>query len=135
MAFFHSACTIHWPLRHNGPEQNDMQRAKRHYWQPNALRPSVLIFTGLLSLTLAAIIQGLTAKSQRNQGLIFHPNIENLPLSRTISFNYLCTIISILYALVWGWIDLDAKTFRAFLSTLATARGAWQEFTSATLPG
>jgi hypothetical protein len=88
------------------------------FWRPPALRESVLAFLGLTSLGFAAVIQYLTIKSGQNQGLLFDPDIKDLPLSTSFSYNYLPTLVSTLYAFIWSWIEIDAKRLEPFYRLL-----------------
>jgi hypothetical protein len=76
-----------------------------------------------LSVFFIVILQILLLRSQRDNGILFAPNINDLPLSQTFYFLYLPTVLSIIYGFVWTWIDLDVRRLEPFYQ-LARPDGA-----------
>ncbi|KAF2276456.1 uncharacterized protein EI97DRAFT_377434 [Westerdykella ornata] len=94
--------------------QNRTNISRSRTWKPNALRPSVLIFTTLICWSLIAILQVLLVKSRRDGGIQFAPSINDLPLSRTFMHQYLPTILAVLLSILWSWIDLETKRLEPY---------------------
>jgi len=83
-------------------------------WKSTALRAPVLIFTILLCWTIIAVLQYLLVCSQRDNGIIFAPKINDLPLSRTFLYLYFPTIIAVIFSIYWAWIDLETKRLEPY---------------------
>jgi Protein of unknown function (DUF3433) len=83
-------------------------------WRPYTLRWPFLVTLIIFSLTLIIAVQLLHNQSRRNGGLIFAPNIANLPLSATFQYQHLPTIVFVLYSMIWSWIDLDVRRIEPF---------------------
>ncbi|EME42944.1 hypothetical protein DOTSEDRAFT_88953 [Dothistroma septosporum NZE10] len=81
---------------------------------PITLRPTYL--TALLASTalLLAIVQWLCFVSHRDGGILFAENTNELPLSRSFSYLYLPTLISVIYGFLWTWVDLDIKRLEPY---------------------
>jgi hypothetical protein len=99
--------------------------SKPHTWHPNALRPSVLCFSILLSWSLIAILQYLLLRSQNDQGIQFAPKISALPLRKTFLWQYFPIIVAVIFSIFWAWIDLETKRLEPYyqLSKKAGALG------------
>ncbi|KAF2646577.1 hypothetical protein P280DRAFT_386551 [Massarina eburnea CBS 473.64] len=82
---------------------------KQKTWTPPALRPFTLCLAILISLALFITLQLLILRSDRDQGVIFAPDINALPLSRTFMYRYFPTIVAVFYSMLWAWIDLETK--------------------------
>ncbi|SMY26982.1 unnamed protein product [Zymoseptoria tritici ST99CH_1A5] len=78
-------------------------------WRPVTLRWPYLSVLILITVGLIATIQCLLYTSNRDQGIIFAKDINDLPLRRSFSYMYLPTIISVIYSFLWTWVDLDIK--------------------------
>jgi hypothetical protein len=74
----------------------------------------VLITTTLLCWSLIVTLQQLLAKSERDLGLLFAPNIHDLPLSRTFLYNYLPTLLAVIFSMFMSWIDLEPKRLEPY---------------------
>ncbi|KAF2705868.1 hypothetical protein K504DRAFT_459953 [Pleomassaria siparia CBS 279.74] len=83
-------------------------------WQPNALRPSVLIFSTAVSLSLIAVLVYLLKVSQHDQGIQFAPKISELPLSKTFMWQYFPIILAVVFSIFWAWIDLETKRLEPY---------------------
>jgi len=88
--------------------------ARRQAWKPVTLKAPFLLSIMLASSALIVMLQYLLISSQRNNGIIFSANINELPLNRSFAYLYLPTIIAVIYSFLWSWIDLDAKRLEPF---------------------
>jgi hypothetical protein len=83
-------------------------------WKPSSLRAPFLIAVILASSALIIVLQLLLWRSQSTGGILFAPNVNNLPLSTTFPFLYLPTILSVFYGFLWAWIDLDIRRLEPY---------------------
>jgi hypothetical protein len=90
------------------------RNSKPATWHPNALRPSVLCFSILLSWSLIAALQYLLFRSQHDQGIQFAPKISALPLRETFLWQYFPIIVAIVFSIFWAWIDLETKRLEPY---------------------
>ncbi|KAK5155716.1 hypothetical protein LTR04_005761 [Oleoguttula sp. CCFEE 6159] len=60
------------------------------------------------------ILYLLLTLSQRQQGIIFASDINDLPLSQVFGYLYLPNILAVIYSFIWSWIDLDAKRLEPY---------------------
>lgn len=102
---------------------DDITEPSSKYWKPPALRAPVLIFTVILCWALIALLEFLLFKSQRDNGLIFAPNINDLPLRRTFLYLYFPTILAVIFSIYWSWIDLETKRMEPYYQ-LSKGNGA-----------
>jgi hypothetical protein len=93
---------------------DDFTDTKPKYWTPPALRTPVLVFTIAICWTLIAVLEFLLFKSQRDNGLIFAPKINDLPLRRTFFYLYFPTILAVVFSIYWAWIDLETKRMEPY---------------------
>lgn len=84
------------------------------HWKPPALRVPVLIFTVAICWSLIAVLEYLLWKSQTDNGLIFAPVINDLPLSDTFLYLYFPTIVAVIFSIYWAWIDLETKRMEPY---------------------
>ncbi|KAK4541087.1 hypothetical protein LTR36_008312 [Oleoguttula mirabilis] len=91
-----------------------LSRRRTDSWKPISLRISFLLAVIVSSFGLLTILHVLLLVSQRNDGLLFASKISDLAWQQSFLYLYLPTIVSVVYGLVWGWIDLDAKRFEPF---------------------
>lgn len=92
-------------------------------WKPISLRAPFLLAVIALSIGLIVTLQFLLLQSSKNGGILFTDDVDTLPLSRTFSYTYLPTILAVIYAFMWNWIDLDARRLEPFLQ-MAKDNGA-----------
>jgi hypothetical protein len=83
-------------------------------WNPPALRWYNLVFTTVVCWTLIAILQFFLNKSQREGGVIFAENVNDLPLRRSFVYLYLPTIFATVFSIFIAWLDIDAKRFEPY---------------------
>lgn len=82
-------------------------------WRPVTLGTSYFASLLVLTACLIAAIACLPVFSERNQGIIFAKDINNLPLKESFSYLYLPTMISS-YSFLWTWVDLDIKRLEPY---------------------
>jgi hypothetical protein len=87
---------------------------QRHGWYPPALRSWNLSFAIVICWLFIAILQYHLIRSQRDGGVLFAPNINNLPLSRTFAYRYLLTVIAVIFSIYVVWIDNDARRYEPY---------------------
>lgn len=87
---------------------------QRPAWTPLSLRPSFLSFVIVVTLALIIVVEILFRISERNGGVLFAPDINELPLAHTFAYLYLPTLVAVLYSLLWNWIDLDIRRLEPF---------------------
>ncbi|KAF2685296.1 hypothetical protein K458DRAFT_365622 [Lentithecium fluviatile CBS 122367] len=92
-------------------------------WNPPALHPVTLSLAILVPLALLATLQVLLHRSQRDNGIIFAADINDLPLSRTFLYQYFPTIIAVFFSMFWAWIDLEVKRLEPYFQ-LSRPEGA-----------
>ena len=88
--------------------------ARRQAWKPVTLKAPFLLSIMLASSASIVMLQYLLISSQRNNGIIFSADINELPLNRSFAYLYLPTVIAVIYSFLWSWIDLDAKRLEPF---------------------
>lgn len=96
-----------------------MYEAKRRWagkyaWTHQTLRLWNLLFAICICWLFIILLQILLSKSQRDGGIIFAADINNLPLRHSFAYLYLPTIIAALFSIFWAWFDLDAKRFEPY---------------------
>jgi len=52
--------------------------------------------------------------SEAQNGILFAPNVNALPLSRSFLYLYLPTIVAVFFSFLWIWVDLDAKRLEPY---------------------
>jgi hypothetical protein len=95
------------------------EASKESAWYPAALRTWNLIFAITLSLALIVVLQVLLAKSNRDNGILFAADINNLPLAKSFWYLYFPTILAVIFSIYWTWIDLDAKRYEPYRQLLS----------------
>jgi hypothetical protein len=86
----------------------------KRIWKSTPLRTGFLCFIIVVSTGLLATIERLRSKSQKQRGIIFAADINNLPLSQSFGYLYLPTILAVIYGILWSWIDLEAKRLEPY---------------------
>ncbi|RVD84848.1 uncharacterized protein DFL_003186 [Arthrobotrys flagrans] len=56
----------------------------------------------------------VTPVRNRNEGLLFMKDIDDLPLGQYFTIQYLPTLIAVLYGIAWSIVDLDCKRLEPF---------------------
>ncbi|KAG9609621.1 hypothetical protein KCV01_g3674, partial [Aureobasidium melanogenum] len=100
--------------------QGEVNAQKAPTWKPTSLRLPFLTFILLATCALIIVLQWLLYKSQTDGGVVFAPNINDLPLSHTFGYLYAPTIVAVTYGLLWNWIDLDIKRMEPYYQLCST---------------
>ncbi|THW14865.1 hypothetical protein D6D24_05255 [Aureobasidium pullulans] len=95
----------------------------RKPWTPLTLKAYFLIPTILASGALIVVLQIYLDRSNRDSGIIFAPNIDDLSLDRKFPYLYLPTIVSLVLSFIWTWLDLDVRRLQPFIE-LSKEEGA-----------
>jgi hypothetical protein len=99
---------------------NDASHQVNH-WYPPALRWWNLAISILLCWTFIAVLQYFLSRSQRDGGVIFAANLNDLPLRRSFSYRYLPTIVAVTFSMFILWIDNDARRYEPYRQMLRPA--------------
>lgn len=75
----------------------------------------VLFSFAFVSFILAVIIEILAQQSQKNGGLTLTTSSDDLPTYAKFGYLFLPTIVSVIYSLLWSWVDLDVKRIQPWL--------------------
>ncbi|KAH0163256.1 hypothetical protein KCU67_g5624, partial [Aureobasidium melanogenum] len=100
--------------------QEEIRNQETPTWKPISLRLPFLTFVLLATCALIVVLQWLLYKSQTDGGVIFAPNIDDLPLSKTFGYLYAPTIVAVIYGLLWSWVDLDIKRMEPYYQLCST---------------
>lgn len=76
-------------------------------WRPLALRPPYLAGLGCLMLGLLLTLEGLRQYSNREGGLVFFGNTDDVSRMQSFAYNYVPIIIALLLHMVWSVTDFD----------------------------
>lgn len=87
------------------------------------MRAPVLVAFIAVTFVMAGISELLAQKSQKEGGLALSECPECLSDIATFGYLYAPTIVSVLYGLVWTWIDLDIRRIQPWLE-LSRLEGA-----------
>ncbi|KAJ4346856.1 uncharacterized protein N0V89_010788 [Didymosphaeria variabile] len=90
------------------------ESSKSKQWKPPALHPFTLAIAIATPLALIVTLVLLLRRSQRDNGILFAPDINALPLSRTFMFQYFPTILAVVFSIFWAWIDLETKRLEPY---------------------
>jgi hypothetical protein len=104
-------------------DEYEEKRTTTKPWRPVTLKPVYLIALILATAGLIIVLQLLLSISHRENGLLFAKDINDLPLSRSFSYLYLPTLISVIYSFLWTWIDIDIKRLEPYFQ-LSRAGGS-----------
>ena len=83
-------------------------------WIPGAFRIWVLLTSAVICWVLIIVLQLLLVRSQRDGGIVFAANTNDVPISQSFLYLYLPTIIALLYSVFWSWIDLQVKRMEPY---------------------
>lgn len=103
----------------------------RKGWKPITLRYHILFCFAIFSLSLVAILEGLShystgAGNENGGGLSFAVDINSLSMTASFFYLYLPTVIAVVYSMLWSWVDLDAKRLEPWFQ-LSKPEGALAE--------
>ncbi|CAK1366108.1 unnamed protein product [Cercospora beticola] len=94
--------------------QDDGHEERPGSWTPPTFKIWYLATLIVLTWILIAVIAWLLVVSNREQGIIFAANINELPISKSFTYLYLPTIVSVFYGFLWTWLDLDIKRLEPY---------------------
>ncbi|KAK8856242.1 hypothetical protein PGQ11_012154 [Apiospora arundinis] len=96
-------------------------------WKPWTLKTPALACLFLITLVLAAVVEFLYHKSQKQGGgLALSESPGDLPPLVNLAYLYLPTIIAVAYSLLWGWVASDTKRLQPWLE-MSKPEGALAE--------
>ncbi|KAL2829326.1 hypothetical protein BJY01DRAFT_227996 [Aspergillus pseudoustus] len=106
--------------------QNVWQRISNHYraarqpgssqnaqptnptgWRPISLRPTYLSLIACIMLFLLVVLEGLRQYSDRNGGLVFLQDTDDVSNSQSFAYNYIPVVIALVLSTLWSFIDFD----------------------------
>lgn len=91
-------------------------RCQHDGWKPWTLKTPALLFLLIITLLLAAVVEFLVQKSQKQGGgLALSVSPGDLPPLVNLAYLYLPTIIAVLYSLAWSWVASDTKRLQPWL--------------------
>ncbi|KAL2816032.1 hypothetical protein BDW59DRAFT_153537 [Aspergillus cavernicola] len=76
-------------------------------WRPIPLRPTYLSFIACIMLFMLVVLEGLRQYSDRNGGLVFFDDTDDVSNSESFAYNYVPVIIALILATLWSFIDFD----------------------------
>ncbi|KAJ6073329.1 hypothetical protein N7467_011414 [Penicillium canescens] len=92
-------------------------------WRPVALRPPYLVALVCLMLTMLLCLEGLRQYSDREGGLVFFNDTDDVSAIQTFAYNYVPIIISLVLVLVWTVTDFDVLRLEPYFQ-LSRPEGA-----------
>jgi len=99
------------------PERREIQLQETKdvaHLDPITLTAPFLLSVILIAIGLIVLVVWLLRESNADQGILFAPNINDLPLRKSFLYLYLPTLVSVIYSFLWTWIDLDVKRLEPF---------------------
>ena len=88
-------------------------------WIPFSIRPFYLSLLTIFSFCLLAACETLRQISSRNQGLLFFEDTSEITTTTFIAYNYVPTILAVLYVIAWSLVDLDIKRLEPYFQLSA----------------
>ena len=106
-------------------EQEFAYSTKESYkpWKPFSLGSSTLIATAIFTSGLAIVLGILQWQNTRHGALFFASTANGFTILEDFLYRCLPTLIVVLYAMAWSWIDLDVMRLESWLQ-LAQSGGA-----------
>jgi hypothetical protein len=96
----------------------------RSGWRPITIQWPFLALLAAFSTVLIIIIEFLVHWSQRDGGLVFATSVNSLSLAKIFPYQHLPTIIAVLYAILWSWVDLDTRRLEPYFQLSKPDGGA-----------
>lgn len=94
---------------------------ERDGWKPWTLNPPALLCLFITTLVLAAVIEFLFQKSQKQGGgLALSESPGDLPPAVNLAYLYLPTMIAVVYSLAWNWVASDTKRMQPWVEMSKT---------------
>ncbi|KAK8111887.1 uncharacterized protein PG998_008344 [Apiospora kogelbergensis] len=96
-------------------------------WKPWTLKAPALSCLFITTLVLAAVVEFLYQKSQKQGGgLALSGSPGDIPPLVNLAYLYLPTIVAVLYSLAWNWVASDSKRIQPWLE-MSKPEGALAE--------
>ncbi|KAL4882710.1 hypothetical protein BJY04DRAFT_217201 [Aspergillus karnatakaensis] len=76
-------------------------------WRPIPLRPTYLSFIACIMLFMLVVLEALRQYSEKNGGLVFFPDTDDLTNFESFAYNYIPVIIALVLATLWSFVDFD----------------------------
>ncbi|CAG8125983.1 unnamed protein product [Penicillium olsonii] len=92
-------------------------------WRPVALRPAYLGALICSMLTIILCLEGLRQYSDREGGLAFFENTDDVSSAQSFAYNYLPIIVSLVLVVVWTVTDFDVLRLEPYFQ-LSRPEGA-----------
>lgn len=83
-------------------------------WYPPALGWPSLVAAVATTWALMAVLAYYAHQSAIHGGVLFAPDINELPLRRAFAYRYAPTLVAVLFGVYLVWIDHDAKRFEPY---------------------
>ncbi|KAL2847614.1 hypothetical protein BJX68DRAFT_239409 [Aspergillus pseudodeflectus] len=96
----------YWAARQPGSSQHDRPTSPTG-WRPISLRPTYLSLIACIMLFLLVVLEALRQYSDRNGGLVFFQDTDDVSNSQSFSYNYIPVIIALVLSTLWSFIDFD----------------------------
>lgn len=95
-------------------------------WKPLTMRWPILGLTTVTTGLLIVLLELLCRISARYHGLAFAATIDDFSIWQTFCTQYLPTVISVCFNMIWSWIDLDVKRLEPWFQ-MSKPQGATAE--------
>jgi hypothetical protein len=89
-------------------------RESIHTYMPTTLQIWFLCGMMLISGLILISVELLRQRSRRDQGLMFAPASVGLPGRGAFAYSNIPTIISVIFGILYNWVDLDVKRMEPF---------------------
>ncbi|KAL2802043.1 hypothetical protein BJX63DRAFT_416023 [Aspergillus granulosus] len=96
----------YWAARQPGSAQN-ARPTNPTGWRPITLRPTYLSLIACIMLFLLVVLEALRQYSDRNGGLVFFQDTDDVSNSQSFAYNYIPVIIALVLSILWSFIDFD----------------------------
>lgn len=118
VALTHMYARIHTPMM----RRKTLNPARP--WYPSALRWPSLVAATVTTWVLMAVLGYFAHQSTIHGGVLFAPEINDIPLRRAFAYRYAPTLVAVLFGVCLVWIDHDAKRFEPYRQMARQERGA-----------
>ncbi|KAL3460867.1 hypothetical protein BJX64DRAFT_289808 [Aspergillus heterothallicus] len=96
----------YWAARQPGSSQN-VRPTNPSGWRPISLRPTYLSLIACIMLFLLVVLEALRQYSDRNGGLVFLQDTDDVSNSQSFAYNYIPVIVALILSTLWSFIDFD----------------------------
>lgn len=92
-------------------------------WRPWTLHPVALLSTLSFLLGIIGILEFLQRSSDRNHGLVFASDRDDISSAAAFLYLYFPTMIAVSFSIWWSWIDLDVKRLEPWYQLASNVSG------------